>query len=963
MTLLYDIFILPLETLFSLVFGIFYRLSGRYGFSIILLSLFFTALTTPIYFLAEKWKKKEFAFQARMAAELASVKKHYSGQKRFYLVKNVHRLHGYRPIYALRSSVGILVQIPFFFAAYHFLSTYGAFSGVAFLALRDLGKPDGLLGGVNLLPFVMTAINLSSSLYYTKGATRSELLQLFGLAAFFLVVLYASPSALLLYWTMNNLLSLLKNVTVSLLRPRPEGEEAPSSGLPRMGDLVRSALSRESLWFWSLLFFSCLVAAQTWWLSAHRSTFKYCIVAGFAAGALATALLVANAIFSKARGSFTMRRLAPIATLWMVYAVVLYVLFFDRKQSVYISNPNIKLLSVLLGECIAFLSVSRLLGPHRVDSDVPDQGWAAFASLLALYTAQVFVFSPSIIFSSSPGDIGMSLAGFVLANLPYALGFGALCSLLYRLGGQGLRRLLNIGLLSAILLSLLYSILLRTDVGSLDEFFLQKAYVLDYIPAASYLLDALVLTATVALARYMLPRLKGLLPAICLVTMMVFGLRTYVEISSLPAAAPTVTEAGGSSLPPDSSLVHGFSKTRRNVVFFIADMFNGNYLGRILKESPEYATRLGGFSWYADTLSLSSVTATSLSGLLGGLKYGPEQLNSQDGTGTEKILKAGREFFTAFAAQGYRVAIVNPVYLEDLKLPGVAVDQNSQYVPYWNKEKNKKREVASVRKNALPIMVSLFQSLPTMLKNRLYDDGSWIIYRKSVQFDYIRNKTIRNLAHLDLLSEISKAVAEGPGLMLYIHNELAHEPYGIDAKGEIIDGTFPDDETQSFVDKKGAYYSARKTVAELASWFDWMRREGVYDNTMIVVLSDHGNPYQDNDLPGLPPRYDSPQNRQHSSFAVPLLLVKDFGARGELKVDERLTSNADGVAMIAASAGLAGDFGADPRKLAPGVERSLSFSDITTDWSEFLRNKSASFFTFEVTGSIHEKNAWKVEGQ
>ena len=58
----------------------------------------------------------------------------------------------------------------------------------------------------------MTIINISASAVYSKGLSLKEKIQLYLTAAVFLILLYNSPSGLVLYWTLNNLFSLLKNI-------------------------------------------------------------------------------------------------------------------------------------------------------------------------------------------------------------------------------------------------------------------------------------------------------------------------------------------------------------------------------------------------------------------------------------------------------------------------------------------------------------------------------------------------------------------------------------------------------------------------------------------------------------------------------------------------------------------------------------------------------------------------------
>ena len=58
----------------------------------------------------------------------------------------------------------------------------------------------------------MTLINVISGILYTKGHPLKAKIQVYGLAAIFLVLLYHSPSGLVFYWLLNNVFSLVKNI-------------------------------------------------------------------------------------------------------------------------------------------------------------------------------------------------------------------------------------------------------------------------------------------------------------------------------------------------------------------------------------------------------------------------------------------------------------------------------------------------------------------------------------------------------------------------------------------------------------------------------------------------------------------------------------------------------------------------------------------------------------------------------
>lgn len=221
---LMNLLIGPLKLGFETIFSLAYRISSDPGFSIIVLSLVMNILVLPLYRQADAMQEQARQTDARLHKGVAHIKKVFSGDERMMILQTYYRQNNYRPTDALNGSVSLLLEIPFFMAAYQFLSHAALLNGAGFGPIRDLATPDGLLvlGGLtlNLLPIVMTAINCVSSALYLKGFPLKTKLQLYGMAMFFLVFLYDSPSGLVFYWTLNNLFSLVKNIFYKLKNPR-----------------------------------------------------------------------------------------------------------------------------------------------------------------------------------------------------------------------------------------------------------------------------------------------------------------------------------------------------------------------------------------------------------------------------------------------------------------------------------------------------------------------------------------------------------------------------------------------------------------------------------------------------------------------------------------------------------------------------------------------------------------------
>ncbi len=223
-TILYKLLIGPVELLFETVFAFFYRHTLSPSISVVFLSLTMNLLILPLYRRADAIQSEERALFLRLKPGIDHIKKTFQGDERFMMLQTYYKLNNYKPYYSLRNSVSLLLQIPFFIAAYNFLSRVYVLKGASLWIISDLGSPDGLvkIGAhtINALPIIMTFINIAAGMVYTKGFPKTQKIQLYGMALIFLVLLYNSPSGLVFYWTLNNLFSLIKNIIYKLKNPK-----------------------------------------------------------------------------------------------------------------------------------------------------------------------------------------------------------------------------------------------------------------------------------------------------------------------------------------------------------------------------------------------------------------------------------------------------------------------------------------------------------------------------------------------------------------------------------------------------------------------------------------------------------------------------------------------------------------------------------------------------------------------
>lgn len=156
----------------------------NYGIAIIGLSCVTALIIIPIEKTVRGSILKEKKIESVLQPQLTEIKIKYSGIEKNNAVKRLYNRYGYSPLYAIRNIYGVLVQLPFLIGAYLMLSSYANLKGQSFLFIKDLSMQDHLLGSVNLLPILMTVVNLSTLLFL--NLSKKRIYRLLQLLLFFL---------------------------------------------------------------------------------------------------------------------------------------------------------------------------------------------------------------------------------------------------------------------------------------------------------------------------------------------------------------------------------------------------------------------------------------------------------------------------------------------------------------------------------------------------------------------------------------------------------------------------------------------------------------------------------------------------------------------------------------------------------------------------------------------------------
>ena len=200
-----------LSGILEVILFFFYSISDTMLLSLILLSIAVKFITYPL----EKWGSKvvavEDAITKVLAPQIKEIKRSYTGGNRHDALLRLYKRYSYNPIYSIRSLTGLLVQLPIFIAAYHMINSLPIIDGMQAWFIKDLSQSDHLLVGFNLLPILMFVISICSVIVTPNFSVKNQVQTIFVALCFF-ILLYNSPSALVIYWIMNNVNSLVLNI-------------------------------------------------------------------------------------------------------------------------------------------------------------------------------------------------------------------------------------------------------------------------------------------------------------------------------------------------------------------------------------------------------------------------------------------------------------------------------------------------------------------------------------------------------------------------------------------------------------------------------------------------------------------------------------------------------------------------------------------------------------------------------
>jgi YidC/Oxa1 family membrane protein insertase len=784
------------------------KLFKETGVSIMCVSGAISVLCLPLYMVAENWQEVERKIQKRLAPKIAKIKAVFKGDEQYMILSTYYRQNHYHPVYAMRSTFGLLIQIPFFIAAYSYLAHLDALQGSRFLFIRDLGKPDALLliggGGVvslNILPILMTLINCTSGAVYTRGLAIKDKVQLYGMSLVFLVLLYNSPAGLVLYWTLNNVFSLIKNI------------------------LQKIHPVKQVVYVFCYFFIVLLDVYILFFHPGHPS--KRFIAAGICS------LLLFFPLFIKFYHRIPKRSISDTFP-------------FNTKMFLCATFALFLITGLVIPSALIASSVTEFSFIETYTSPFP------FIGTTMIQAAGFFLFWGIILYYFFSNQV----------KLWFTLFFSlfSLIALINTFGFPG-----NYGFLTT---TLIFSNTEMLNVVGKNVF-----------------INILILIAVTIVYIFLFffnskwKRFLYSFQIVIVLTLVTLGVINIVKIHY--AFSELLDQKNTVVATDDKKKIYHFSKQGKNVLVIMLDRAISGYVPYIFQEKPELLTSFRGFTWYPNCVSLGGYTLLGVPALFGGYEYGPDEVQKR---ANELLVKKYNESLLVlprlFLENGFVVTVTDPSWANfrldpDLRIYNdyPSIHAENLHGRYTMNICRKYPDLQVISISALLekklLRFSLFKISPSFLRQILYDYGNWLVTTKFGSTE-MTSDTLDNYANLDILPEITGVINTEENRYTALVNDLTHEPAFFQAP-DYVPANKVTNKGNSLFAEEDSYHVNMAALILLGKWFYFLQQHDVYDNTRIIIVSDHG--WYINSA--LPDNFTLPNGSSFLNFN-PLLMVKDF---------------------------------------------------------------------------------------
>jgi hypothetical protein len=680
---------------------------------------------------------------------------------------------------------------------------------------------------------------------------------------------------------MNNVFSLLKNIVETKFKLSPlfsrtfkmRAEQKPFID----ADYFTTLYKKLSVPIWFFLLVLTIGLDRVYNFHFDKTNFLYAFESIFIFIYLDSLLLLRyfSKTYKKNKLFFILISLLSLVVVAFMMDYVLHTFVFNSP--VHLKENIIILLSVL----ILLLSIRELLLYREIkiiDNFNPTIGlfFVTYSSILLL----LLLVNPTILFLSASDDFLILLDDIIYNGLILFSIVILLLTSIYYFSSKIFKIMLTIFGVIILILFISYSFIIVKDYGLMDHFIFNKPNNL-VISIQGKIIEYLLLSIGVIIITYIVLHYKKIIEKFIFIIFIMLLSFFLLNITKYTKEIKVKT-----SYSHEVKTTLSLSREKNILVFFL-DGFSGGDLERIFREKKGILSEYDGFVRYKNILTVNNGTDGSIFSMFGGWKYTVEEINKRPHeTLREKAKNAYNVFEEAFIPKNWALTYLYPQYAYDLNK---SINNPSfNYGEYYLKKQQKKE----LKKNNLKmlLMISLFKVVPLSIKNSIYNKGLWRNYNNANA--KIRDAVQYKSKHWGFLNSFldDMELNSSKKTLKYFQLGIPHRPNSIDTEGTLSG--------------KSSYYTeCYVTLEKIGEIFKKMKKYNVYDNTKIIIVSDHGwwrenmnfhNNFEKIIMKGY-------EDRMNIGMINPILLVKDFNQVGLIKTSDKFMTNADVPAIVCSS--------------------------------------------------------------
>ncbi|MDG5813457.1 sulfatase-like hydrolase/transferase [Chitinispirillales bacterium ANBcel5] len=468
-------------------------------------------------------------------------------------------------------------------------------------------------------------------------------------------------------------------------------------------------------------------------------------------------------------------------------------------------------------------------------------------------------------------------------------------------------------------------------------------------------------------------RLQGMLDLILWAGIITFAIvkrrwvkRAATALAGVLLATQLVSFAMISSGPVEPVSAHSFSidnsqqfafSEDKNVILLILDAFQADIMQEIIATEEHYSAMLDGFTFYRNAASAYSKTYPTMPLFLTGQWY-------------ENHMPIQRFLNRTFSRYSINSEMLNEGWQVDL-FPWVP-----RTIYFSRAMASNMRPKIGLHEQMVQIGkildLTFFRATPHFMKSYWLNDYQWRLSGMFKQFGFfVSDKQIdEEFSHephphmaiefTEMLTQTSRVPFNTPVFKMY-HLNVPHEPFFLteDLRMERLPSG-----------REGFLRHSVAAMEIVKRLLDTLKELEIYDESMILIVSDHGGGEYNAGVvfDYLPAEIGTPDtlgkfiDPAHHQSALPLVLIKPFSSRGDLKISDAPVSLGDIAKTIAEESGIesGGLGGENILHLKEGQDRERRY--LYYEFSSWKRDYLPSMKEYTVRGHSWLPQNWEATG-